>query len=687
MNYPLISEYIESIKLAEDNFDELSYLRPVLDADGQPVMSSGNFAVVFKMKDERDGKLYAVRCFHRDQEGRAESYRLIEEELKDVESTYLVSFRYMDKELYVDSKQSNEKEFPVLLMDWVEGITLDKYLRGNLDDQYALEMLAYRFSQLAQWLIPQPFAHGDLKPDNILVREDGTLVLIDYDGMYVPAMKGQKARELGSPDFRHPLRTEDYFDEHIDDFPFVSILLSLKAISLNPLLLEEYGAVDSLLFSNIDYRNIGNSNCLKALLSVVCGELKKIISLMILACCDCIIKPDYTHLLSINIPTLFIPVIRGACNDEPCRFSLYNRHSPMGDREMLFDYASFIDPSLTYSNSCIISKELAPVEYPYRCRPDWPWTGSLIDNAAIIACQEDVDNPVWYRSLRRLKTNKKQFIAINYQDKYGVIDHQNHIVIDFLYNELNAVENEHGYFLATNDNGLSGIIDIQNNIIIDFKYKICEGLKGGYFLCKKNGTKMLLSLDGEEIVIDFDGTIIHFGNIAVGISSSSKFVRESDQMTMNKFELKVFRKGELSSTFSVSFIESWINIFKMIDENHIVIEHYPKNLEDCVCWPEDSYIDLEGVFHIKPTPVNWRKKGDGELKNNDQLQNLWLSNYVKEKYLKGSQRPYDDPNMPTSYEIKTIGNMALVSYSWDSLMYPDSGSGFLGYADEHMCYW
>ena len=230
MNYPLISEYIESIKLAEDNFDELSYLRPVLDAEGQPVMSSGNFAVVFKMKDERDGKLYAVRCFHRDQEGRSESYRLIEEELKDVESPYLVSFRYMDKELFVDSSQTDETEFPILLMDWVEGITLDKYLRENLDDQYALEMLAYRFSQLAQWLIPQPFAHGDLKPDNILVREDGTLVLVDYDGMYVPAMKGQKARELGSPDFRHPLRTEEDFDEHIDDFPLASILFSLTLI-------------------------------------------------------------------------------------------------------------------------------------------------------------------------------------------------------------------------------------------------------------------------------------------------------------------------------------------------------------------------------------------------------------------------------------------------------------------------
>lgn len=260
MNFPLISEYIESIKSAEDNFKELINLCPVLEDDGQPVLTSGNFAVVFKMKDEETGKCYALKCFTKEQQGRAEAYKQIAEELKDVDSPYLVSIRYFDKELFVDTEQTEEKEFPVLLMDWVEGKTLDKYLRENLDNKYALEMLAYRFSQLAQWLIPQPFAHGDLKPDNILVREDGTLVLVDYDGMYVPAMKGQEARELGSPDFRHPLRTEKDFDEHIDDFPLTSILLSLKAISLSPNLLEEYGTVDRLLFSENDY--LREFNCL-----------------------------------------------------------------------------------------------------------------------------------------------------------------------------------------------------------------------------------------------------------------------------------------------------------------------------------------------------------------------------------------------------------------------------------------
>lgn len=255
MNYPLISEYIEAIKSAEDNFKELSYLRPVLGDDGLPVMTSGNFAVVFKMKDEQSGKFYAVKCFTKEQEARAEAYREITKELKEVSSPYLVSIKYLEKELFVDTDQTDEEEFPILLMDWVDSKTLDKYLRENLDDKYALEMLAYRFSQLAQWLIPQPFAHGDLKPDNILVREDGSLILVDYDGMYVPAMKGQKARELGSPDFRHPSRTEEDFDEHIDDFPLISILLSLVAISIRPSLFEEYGNTERLLLSKEDYES------------------------------------------------------------------------------------------------------------------------------------------------------------------------------------------------------------------------------------------------------------------------------------------------------------------------------------------------------------------------------------------------------------------------------------------------
>jgi len=46
MLYPLISEYIKAIKAAEYIFKELANLYPVLGEDGQPIMSSSNFAVV-----------------------------------------------------------------------------------------------------------------------------------------------------------------------------------------------------------------------------------------------------------------------------------------------------------------------------------------------------------------------------------------------------------------------------------------------------------------------------------------------------------------------------------------------------------------------------------------------------------------------------------------------------------------
>lgn len=284
MNYPLISEYIEAIKSAEDNFEELNYLRPVLSGDGLPVMTGGNFAEVFKLKDVRNGKFYAIKCFTKEQEGRAEAYRQISKELKDVSSPYLTSVRYIENELFVDTDQTKETEFPVLLMDWVEGKTLDRYLRDNLNDKYAIEMLAYRFSQLAQWLLPQPFAHGDLKPDNIIVREDGTLVLVDYDGMFVPDMRGQMARELGSPDFRHPLRNENEFDQGIDDFPVMSILISLIGISKFPDLLSKYGAPDRLLFSKTDYANIDRQNIIKDLLLIDDETLRTLTCIFVSLC-------------------------------------------------------------------------------------------------------------------------------------------------------------------------------------------------------------------------------------------------------------------------------------------------------------------------------------------------------------------------------------------------------------------
>ena len=271
MQYPLISEYVKAIQDAADNLDKLAYLTPVLDDHGEPYRSCGAFAVVFKMLDKSTGKYYALKCFTEEQEGRADAYRQIADELDMVDSPYITSVKYMEKELFVDS-QCEEDEFPVLLMDWVEGETMETYISSNYCNQYAMSMLCYRFGKMAAWLRTQSFAHGDVKPDNIIVRPDGSLSLVDYDGMFVPSMKGCKSPTVGTKDFSHPLRTVDDFDETIDDFSLASIALSLKAISMKSTLLDIYGASDRLLFSENDYRNPSNSKVISALQELMCDK-------------------------------------------------------------------------------------------------------------------------------------------------------------------------------------------------------------------------------------------------------------------------------------------------------------------------------------------------------------------------------------------------------------------------------
>ena len=271
MQYPLISEYVRAIQDASSNLDKLAHLVPVQDDHGEPYRSSGAFAVVFKMEDEQTGKCYALKCFTEEQEGRAEAYSQIADELEFVDSSYITSVKYLDKEIFVDSS-CEEDEFPVLLMDWIDGETMENYIAENYQDNYAMAMLCYRFCKMAAWLRSQPFAHGDIKPDNIMVRPDGNLTLVDYDGMFVPAMKGEKSPTIGTKDFSHPLRTVDDFDESIDDFALASIALSLKAISMNSKLLDTYGASDRLLFSENDYRNPSNSKVISALQELMCDK-------------------------------------------------------------------------------------------------------------------------------------------------------------------------------------------------------------------------------------------------------------------------------------------------------------------------------------------------------------------------------------------------------------------------------
>ncbi len=231
--YPTIEQYKDAMRIAEHSLATLSGYDAVLKADGEPWFSSGNFAVVFKLKQRQTGKLLALKCFTRFQERREESYRLISAELGKQNSPYLLRYEYLEKEVWVTDHSGDGAEYAAVAMEWADGMTLGDYVKLHCGQRNtaALQTLAHNFEVLCTWLIAQPWAHGDLKPDNIIVRNDGSLALVDYDGMFVPTMQGQQAREFGSAIYRHPKRTLHTYDAHIDDFSLLVLLSELRLVA------------------------------------------------------------------------------------------------------------------------------------------------------------------------------------------------------------------------------------------------------------------------------------------------------------------------------------------------------------------------------------------------------------------------------------------------------------------------
>ncbi|MDP1813708.1 MAG: serine/threonine-protein kinase [Leadbetterella sp.] len=259
--YPSNQDYKLALMIGADSFRTLENIEilshPLYPTE--PWFATGGLAIVFKIKYQ--GKLFALKCFTKESAERQERLLAISDYLKQNPNPYFVDFTYLENELWVENENGGEG-YPVVLMEWVEGLTLDNYLKKVCanEDKPTLKRLYDNFGRLILWIQAQPIAHGDLKHDNILVMFDGQLKLIDYDGMYIPAFRGLKATELGSPCYQHPLRTAEYFNENLDDFSLLILQITLLAFETEPYLFFEHFNGDGLLFKDYNFKNFKNSN-------------------------------------------------------------------------------------------------------------------------------------------------------------------------------------------------------------------------------------------------------------------------------------------------------------------------------------------------------------------------------------------------------------------------------------------
>lgn len=264
--YPTISRYIEVMREPAGFFRTLT---PDCERDiyGEPRMMTGGNAVVFKVRI--DGKPWALKCYTKPHV----SVGTVYEAIPQLGSDLLCESRFLPQEIFV-SGPGGGAWYDATLTEWAEGHTLEFAIRKALRDSGALHKtrckagrcmcsdavggtghntalasLAENFDRLAGELLNSPWAHGDLKPENIIVAPSGRMRLIDYDAMFVPQLAGRKADEQGTPLYQHPRRSIHHFDRHIDDYPVALISATLHALALDERLHITFGNSDSFLFT------------------------------------------------------------------------------------------------------------------------------------------------------------------------------------------------------------------------------------------------------------------------------------------------------------------------------------------------------------------------------------------------------------------------------------------------------
>ena len=220
---------------------------------GTPQVWSGSQATVLQAT-LADGRKTAVRFVHHKDEQASTRYDALDKHLSDYPVRSMVHTRWVNRGLRVD-----DALYPILKMDWIEGLSLDAYLKGIVGSATAadeLRTIADVWRGNCQALMQSGMSHGDVHAGNAMVTSfDGGvgLRLVDYDNVWVPGLR-VPCKEEGNAAFQHPQRASLQDGPYLDAFPNTLTYLSLRGLAGDPGLWPNDRAEpdDTLLFLRED---------------------------------------------------------------------------------------------------------------------------------------------------------------------------------------------------------------------------------------------------------------------------------------------------------------------------------------------------------------------------------------------------------------------------------------------------
>lgn len=253
--YPSISQYIEAVNVSHGLFRSLTDVVFMRDDNGELSFCSGAEAVIFKVKHK--GRCWAMKLYTSLRRNRGRYYECMNNYFMLNHTTVVPEFIYLENEIIVYIGDGDFVEFPVLLVEWIEGDTLALRLKrfahlGKTDD---IREMTNGFISFCSNMLECDFAHIDFKPENIIVDNVDRFHLIDIDALYIPGYDIDVPEEQGTFWFSHPNRREYSNGKFLSDYPIVIIVASMLILEREPFLLEKFTNGENLLFNPEDLIN------------------------------------------------------------------------------------------------------------------------------------------------------------------------------------------------------------------------------------------------------------------------------------------------------------------------------------------------------------------------------------------------------------------------------------------------
>jgi hypothetical protein len=239
------------------------------------VFGSGAYAAVFK--GNFANKYYAIRCLYTADNEILNRIKLICDYLQIVKPTWCVNCALLENEFLI-----NGHSYPIIKMDWIEGLQINEFVKKNLNNNYVLSEIQKQLVLLSNDLEHFQIGHGDIQSGNILIvgnSDKFELKLVDYDGMFVPQLSGKLSTEKGRSEFQHPKRENFHFNHLIDRFSIWVMITAIEAVKENKTLWLEvmqggFNTGDNFLFTINDFLNPNSSDLFKRIDSIDKPALK-----------------------------------------------------------------------------------------------------------------------------------------------------------------------------------------------------------------------------------------------------------------------------------------------------------------------------------------------------------------------------------------------------------------------------